>query len=86
MNLIHIEGAEATVLGLRDISDIILVLSSGESIPGGRIRVAAYATDRAITEIEARGVTVTVLMNNAELKAHMDELYNQIEASEPPVG
>jgi hypothetical protein len=86
LNLVRIEGDEATVRELIDIPDIILVLASTDRLGGGRIRTAAYASDRAIGEIEGRGATVTTVMDNAALDGHIQELFSQIEPDEPPVG
>lgn len=84
MNLVEIEGLEATVRELRDIPDVILVPSSTKFLDEGRIRMGAYATDRAVPEIENRGATVTTVIDNAALAARFADLDARIGQSEPP--
>ncbi len=55
MNLIRMIGPEATVAGLSDIADLIIIESSGLTLETGDVQLSAYATDRAITEIESAG-------------------------------
>lgn len=85
MKLVDIEGPEEVVRGLRDVPDIILVPTSSDILDGGRIRMSAYVTSRAATEIEARGTTLTTVIDEAELEARFAELDAIIAAkSEPP--
>lgn len=79
MNFIYIDGTETTLLGLRDIPDALLQLATNETLASGQLRVAAYATDRAITEIETRGLMVTIVENNEQLQARIDNLFEQID-------
>ena len=74
MNLVRIEGDSEAALGLRDLADAILIWESFDQLEDGRVSVAAYATDRALTEIEGRGFGVTVVTDNAELEARLAEL------------
>jgi hypothetical protein len=83
LNLVFIEGSQETLVGLDDIADLILDLKSAEEGTGGNVRVGAYATDRAIGEIESRGATVTILQDNADLQATLDDLFTLIENSDP---
>jgi hypothetical protein len=75
LNFISIDAAAETLLGLEDINDAIIELGSSETLPDGQIRIAGYATDRAISEIQSRGATVTIIFNNDELKARTDALF-----------
>jgi hypothetical protein len=84
LNFVYIDGPAEMLLGLKDIRDIDVQLSSSEILPDGQIRVAGYATDEAIGEIQGRGATVTVIFNNEELQARTDELFPPDEG--PPVG
>jgi hypothetical protein len=86
MNQVKIEGPSETVRGLRDIPDLILISAHTDLLGDDRIRTAAYATDRALVEIEARGATFTITMDSEELEAHLDELFELIDDDEPPVG
>jgi len=75
LNFIYIDGPRDTLLALRDIADMVLRLKGAQTLPDGNLRVSAYATDDAITEIQNRGASVTVIFNNDELKARTDELF-----------
>jgi hypothetical protein len=83
MNLIQIEGPDETVRGLIDVPDMILVLVSTDRLADGRVRTAAYATDRAIGEIEARGATVERLLDNEQVDEQVAAVFERFE---PPVG
>jgi hypothetical protein len=82
MNLIRMTGPEAAVAGLSDIADLVIIESSGQTLETGDVQLSGYATDRAITEIESRGAVVEVIMNNAELTEHYDELYAKIDSDD----
>jgi len=86
LNLILIDGTEDTLLGLQDIPDMILEFGSARALPSGQVRVAAYATDRAITEIETRGATVGMVVNNQDLQARLDDLFQKIDGGGTGVG
>jgi hypothetical protein len=74
------------VRGLVDIPDIVLVFSSTARLDGGRIRTAGYSSDRAIPLIEARGATVTTVIDEGELAARFADLDERIgKDAEPPV-
>jgi hypothetical protein len=77
--MIYIEGDGDTLFGLQDIPDMILELESAIDLETGQFRVAAYATDHAITEIEGRGVSVTVVLDNDALHDYIEGLYSQID-------
>jgi hypothetical protein len=85
VRLVRIEGPEATVRGLRDVADVVLVPPSTEILDGGRISMAAYATARAVGVIEGRGATVTTVIDDAELKARFADLDARIGTDEPPL-
>ena len=82
MNLIRMIGPEDVVAGLNDIADLIIIDSSGKTLNTGNVQLSGYATDRAITEIESRGAVVEVLMDNAELEDHYDDLYSNIDSGD----
>jgi hypothetical protein len=84
MNFITIDGPTDILIGLEDIPGTIIEFNSAEELPDGNIRIAGYATDDAITEIESRGATVNVVENNEALQARLDQLYEIIDSSEPP--
>ena len=75
MNYIYIDGPLDTVRGLVDVPDMILRLKGPKSLGDGNIRVSAYATDEAITEVQNRGATVTVIFDNDEMAARTNELF-----------
>jgi hypothetical protein len=76
LNYIYIDGPPDTLRGLVDVPDMILRLKGPESLEDGNIRVSAYATDEAITEVQNRGATVTVVFNNDEMAARTNELFS----------
>jgi hypothetical protein len=86
MRLVQIEGAEEVVRGLADLPDVILVPPTTEPLGDGRISMAAYASGRAVAEIESRGATVTTKIDDAELGARLADLDSHIESppTEPP--
>lgn len=75
MNYIYIEGPIDTVWGLVDVPDMLLQLMGPEDLGDGNIRVSAYATDEAVTEVQNRGATVTVIFDNEEMAARTKELF-----------
>ena len=75
MNYIYIDGPLDTVRALVDVPDMILQLKGPEDLGDGNIRVSAYATDEAITEVQNRGATVTVIFDNDEMAARTNELF-----------
>lgn len=75
MNYIYIDGPLDTVRGLVDVQDMILRLKGPQSLGDGNIRVSAYATDEAITEVQNRGATVTVIFDDDEMAARTNELF-----------
>jgi len=75
LNYIYIDGPLETVRALVDVPDMILQLKGPEDLGDGNIRVSAYATDEAITVVQARGVTVTVVFDNDEMAARTKELF-----------
>jgi hypothetical protein len=74
VNLVRIEGDPEAALGLRDLADAIIVWESFDQLEDGRTSVAAYVTDRAVTEIEGRGFGVTVVIDEEGLEARLAEL------------
>jgi hypothetical protein len=84
VNLVRVQGADEVVRGIRDMEEAIVVWTSLERLDDG-VSVAAYATDAAVTEIEGRGLTVTVVSDNAALDAQLEELLGSIGREEPPV-
>ena len=85
MNIIRIEGSEATVRGLADIPDLILIMNGTDTLGNGDFNTPAYATDRAIGEIQARGASVVVVADNTELEATLDDLFVLIDSQTPTV-
>jgi hypothetical protein len=85
VNLVRIEGDAEIAGGLGDIADAIVVWTSFDQLEDGRVSVAAYATDRALTEIEGRGLNVKVVSDNAALEARLEELLGSVGREEPPL-
>lgn len=77
--MILIDGPENILRGLQDIQDLILELKTARTLSAGQFRVGAYATDRAITEIQGRGATVSIILNNEDLQARIDNLFQNID-------
>src|SRR3712207_2588284 len=86
MNMVRIEGAADLVRSLLAEGDpqVIPMASTTAVLEDGRLRVSAYATAPAITALEAAGATVTVLRDDAEMRAHLSRVFGRFE--EPPVG
>ena len=66
-----VEGAEVHYEGVRPAD-------------GGLFEAGAYASEDAISEMEARGLTVVVQMTGPELSAHWAQL--DAEATDPEGG
>ncbi|HSK17674.1 MAG TPA: hypothetical protein VK912_00935 [Longimicrobiales bacterium] len=86
LSLITIRGSSELVGGLQTspITGLDAHLEGARRAPGDLFEVGAYASDEAITELQARGLTVEVQMNSAALASHLDEL--ESEATNPGGG
>lgn len=74
VGLIEIEGPVETLRNLDDVVGLLLVDSTATELENGRWTITAYATDVAVSEVQARGATVTVEMTSAEFTAYMDQV------------
>jgi hypothetical protein len=83
LNLVHADlpdgevGAARALLGTEFLG--------GTSLDGGRTRLEGYATDEAISQLEALGATVEVLKTSAEEGEDFEELLASIDKPEPPI-
>ena len=83
MNFISVLGAPELLDGFDDIVGIEFIRKSAIVLDTGDLSVAAFATDAGIADAEARGATVEIIMDNAALQAHYDELDAILAAKEP---
>jgi len=75
MNFVYIDGSADLLIGLLDIPDMVLRLKGAETLEPGTLRASAYATDRAIGEVQGRGGVVTTIFNNDEMASRTAELF-----------
>lgn len=72
--IIEITGASADILGARDIDGLTIHDHGDRSIGADRFIVVANATDEAIAELRARGLTVNVVYSAEDMAAHFQSL------------
>ena len=78
--LIQIDGTADGLRGLSDMSGLHLVKPSIEDLGADRYRMSAYAPESLIPDLEARGLTVRVLMTSQSI----DEFHRQVESTISP--
>ena|SRR5579862_4960513 len=89
LNSIDIAGPADALRGLLLIPGLDLLIHSSQQIDDATYTISAFATDEAITALQARpGVTVTVIADNAVVAAHRVQVQADIAAAAegPPVG
>ncbi|MGH2840814.1 MAG: hypothetical protein ACRDKY_08325 [Solirubrobacteraceae bacterium] len=65
--------------GLRDVPGLDIERTSATRLDDDRWQVSGYATDEALAELEARGLSVELVVEPEALEAQRDELYGQIQ-------
>src|SRR5687768_12178278 len=79
MMFIEIEGTRDEIRGLNDIDGLELS-RGGEDLGGGRIKTRAFVRrNAAIDEIRARGLTVRVTKDEAEIKRRIQKDQDAID-------
>src|SRR5215475_1451942 len=82
MEQLQIDATAAVLTSLHDVEDLYLVRSTVEQVGKDLYRVSGYAPESVISELEARGCVVRVLMNSQAI----EEFHNEIVATvAPPV-
>jgi hypothetical protein len=80
MEQLQIEATAAVLTGLHDVEDLYLVRSTVEQVGEDLYRVSGYAPESIISELEARGCVVQVLMSSQAI----EEFHNEIVATVAP--
>lgn len=75
MNLIEIEGPTELMQKLKEIEGLSLSYGSARKVGEDLWYVSGYASDEAINAIRSLGGTVTVKMDNEEMRQHLDEIF-----------
>jgi hypothetical protein len=75
LNFVYIDGTANTLVSLLDIPDMVLRLKGAQTLADGTVRASAYATDRAITEVQSRGAVVTTIFGNDEMASRTADLF-----------
>ncbi|MGN6816542.1 MAG: hypothetical protein ACTHK3_10740 [Solirubrobacterales bacterium] len=57
----------------------------GTPLEGEKTRLEGYASDAAVSELEALGATMTILKSSAEVESTSQELLAMIDEPEPPI-
>jgi hypothetical protein len=74
MHLVDIQGPQAAI-GTLQTSDGLVVKPSGvQQIGPDKWRLGGYASEATIVELEAQGLTITVLLTDAERNARLRTL------------
>ena len=86
INLVTIRGSAQQMRDLKadPVEGIDVHYDGVRLADGGLFETGAYASEDAISEIQARGITVEVQMTSAELTAHWAQL--DAEATDPEGG
>jgi hypothetical protein len=86
INLITIRGSAQQMRDLKadPVKGLDVHYDGVRSADGGLFETGAYASEDAMGEIEARGITIEIQMNSAELSAHWATL--EAESTDPEGG
>jgi hypothetical protein len=74
MHLVDIQGPQAAFSTLEASDGLVVKLSGAEQIGPAQWRVGGYASEAMIAELEASGLTVTVLLTDAERNTRLRAL------------
>jgi hypothetical protein len=83
LNLVQAELPDDQLAAARTLAGTEFL--GGTPLDGGRTRLDGYASDEAVTELEALGATVTILKNSTEAESDFEELLAMIDEPEPPI-
>ena len=83
MNLVHADLPGASVTEARNLPGTEFF--AGTPLDGGRTRLEGYASDEAISQLEALGATVEVLKSATDEEADFEQLLASIDKPEPPI-
>jgi hypothetical protein len=83
LNLVHTDLPDGSIAAARALAGTEFL--GGTPLDGGRTRLEGYATDEAVSQLEALGATVTVLKSSAEEGGDFEELLAMIDEPEPPI-
>ena len=78
-HVIRIAGPAVPMRRLGDIAGLDVERTSARRLEGDRWQVSGYATDEALIELEARGLSVESVLDAVALEAQRTQLYAQIE-------
>jgi hypothetical protein len=83
VNLVHAELPDDAVAAAKGLAGTEFL--GGTPLEGERTRLEGYASDGAISELEALGATMTILKSSAEAESDSQELLAMIDEPEPPI-
>ena len=75
---IKITGSRSTLESIHDINGLAIRPRTGKQTGPDEHMVKAYASDDAITELQGRGATVTVLKTSEDTQTHLASLEGYI--------
>jgi hypothetical protein len=86
INFINIRGSAQLLTDLvtNPLDELDLHEESVQRVAADLFEMGAYASDPAVAALQARGLAVEVLMNTAELQAHIAELRAAASGVPPP--
>ena len=79
VQLIRIAGPTDAMRRLADVPGLDFERTSATRLDDERWQVSGYATEEALAELEARGLSVESVVEPAALQEQRDELYGQIQ-------
>ena len=83
MNLVYAELPDDAVAAAKALPETEFL--GGTPLEGGKTRLEGYATDGAVSELEALGAEMTILKSSAEAENDSQELLAMIDEPEPPI-
>jgi hypothetical protein len=79
MQLVRIAGPTDAMRRLGDVPGLDFERTSARQVDEDRWQVSGYATDEALGELSARGLTVEPVVEPDALEEQRRELYDQIQ-------
>jgi len=77
-DLVTIQGGLESMRGLSDIPTLEVIDETARQLEDNVVIVAAFADDAAKTEVQTRGLTITLIKTEAQYDADIQEAYAAI--------
>jgi hypothetical protein len=80
VQLIRIVGPKEPMRLLGEVAGLDFERTSATRLDDDRWRISGYATDEALAELQARGLSIELVVDNAQLEEQRTQLYARLEA------